>query len=65
MFVEVLLFSVVSVHGLKLTGASMAPDVFGSSYAALLVVGFGSLNIDCDDLNNCYRKKTTTEKKNI
>lgn len=44
MFVEVLLrlFSVVSVIGLKLIGGAIAPDVSCSSYAALLVVAFGS-----------------------
>lgn len=48
MFVEVLLFSVVSVHGLKLIGGAIAPDVSCSSYAALLVVAFGSLNDGTD-----------------
>lgn len=57
MFVEVLLFSVVSVHGLRLTGASIASDVFGSSYAALLVVGFGSLNMVCNGLNSCWKRR--------
>lgn len=44
MFVEVLLFSVVSVHGLKLIGGAIAGDVSSSSYAARLVVALGSLH---------------------
>lgn len=57
MFIEVLLFSVVSVHGLKLIGGAIAPDVSSSSYAALLVVAFGSPNGDVGDgLKNCYIK---------
>lgn len=49
MFVEMLLFSVVSVHGLRLMGCdgiSVNFDVFESPYAALLVVAIGSLH-DC------------------
>lgn len=53
MLVEVLLFSVVSVHGLKLMGGAIAPDVSRSSYAARLVVAFGSLNCGRDGVKKC------------
>lgn len=53
MFVEMLLFSVVSVQGLKLIGGAIAPDVSSSSYAALLVVAFGSFNCEYDGWNKC------------
>lgn len=57
------LFSVVSVHGLKLIGGTMV-DVFCPSYADLLVVAFGSSYNGKDCWKNDYKeqKKKKTEK---